>query len=57
MARDIRLCCLARAGIEVASHDPSWNYTNVLSSRDHFLGYLFLFLSEGLISNLNTSVM
>jgi hypothetical protein len=25
MARDIRLCCLARAGIEVASHDPPWN--------------------------------
>jgi hypothetical protein len=27
MARDIRLCCLARASIEVASHDPSWNST------------------------------
>jgi hypothetical protein len=27
MARDIRLCCLARAGIEVASHDPPWNST------------------------------
>jgi hypothetical protein len=27
MARDIRLCCLARAGIEVASHDPPWSST------------------------------
>jgi hypothetical protein len=27
MARDIRLCCLARAGIKVASHDPPWNST------------------------------
>jgi hypothetical protein len=27
VARDIRLCCLARAGIEVASHDPPWNST------------------------------
>jgi hypothetical protein len=27
MACDIRLCCLARAGIEVASHDPPWNST------------------------------
>jgi hypothetical protein len=25
MAHDIRLCCLARAGIEVVSHDPPWN--------------------------------
>jgi hypothetical protein len=27
MARNIRLCCLAHAGIEVASHDPPWNST------------------------------
>jgi hypothetical protein len=27
MARDIRLCCLAHTGIEVASHDPPWNTT------------------------------
>jgi hypothetical protein len=27
MAHDIRLCCLARAGIKVASHDPPWNST------------------------------
>jgi hypothetical protein len=51
MACDIRLCYSARTGIEVASHDPSWNCTNVLLSRDHFHGYLFLFLLEGLISN------
>jgi hypothetical protein len=29
-----RLCCLAHAGIEVSSHDPLWNYTNMLSSMD-----------------------
>jgi hypothetical protein len=27
-------CCLAHVGIEVASHDPLWNYTDVLSSID-----------------------
>jgi hypothetical protein len=32
-----RLCCLAHAGIEVSSHDPLWNYTNILSSIDLFL--------------------
>jgi hypothetical protein len=29
-----RLCCLAHAGIKVSSHDPLWNYTDVLSSID-----------------------
>jgi hypothetical protein len=29
-----RLCWLAHAGIEVSSHDPLWNYTDVLSSMD-----------------------
>jgi hypothetical protein len=52
-----KVCCSTRVGIEAASHDPSWNYTNGLSSHDHFLGYLFLFLLEGLISNQDTSVM
>jgi hypothetical protein len=32
-----RLCCLAHAGIKVSSHDPLWNYTNVLSPVDLFL--------------------
>jgi hypothetical protein len=36
MARDIRLCCLARAGIEVASHDPPLNSTDVMSPGGHF---------------------
>jgi hypothetical protein len=57
VACDIRLCCSACASIEVASHDPSWNCTKGLSSRNHFLGYLFLFLLKGLISNLDTSIM
>jgi hypothetical protein len=29
-----RLCCLVHTGIEVSSHDPLWNYTDVLSSVD-----------------------
>jgi hypothetical protein len=32
-----RLCCLAHVGIQVSSHDPLWNYTNILSSVDLFL--------------------
>jgi hypothetical protein len=27
-----RLCCLVHAGIDVSSHDPLWNYTDVWSS-------------------------
>jgi hypothetical protein len=27
-------CCLAHTGIEVPSHDPLWNYTDVLYSID-----------------------
>jgi hypothetical protein len=30
-------CCLAHAGTEVSSHDPLWNYTDMLSSVDSFL--------------------
>jgi hypothetical protein len=29
-----RFCCLAHDGTEVSSHDPLWNYTDVLSSVD-----------------------
>jgi hypothetical protein len=36
MARDIRLCCLARAGIKAASHDPPWNSTVEKSLCDQF---------------------
>jgi hypothetical protein len=36
MERDIRLCCLARAGIEVASHDPPWNSVVEKSLRGQF---------------------
>jgi len=43
-----RLCCSTRAGIEVPSHDPLQNCTNVLFSHKHFLGYLSLSLSEDL---------
>ena len=34
------LCYWVRAGIEVSSHDPLQNCTNVLFSRELFLGYL-----------------
>jgi hypothetical protein len=32
-----RLCCLAHAGTEVSSHDPLWNYINMLSFVDFSL--------------------
>jgi hypothetical protein len=48
VARDIRLCCLARAGIKVASHDPPWNPTHVMSSCGHFLVSLF-YLARSLV--------
>jgi hypothetical protein len=35
-----RLCCSARAGIMVSSHDPLQNNTNVLFSRELFLDCL-----------------
>jgi hypothetical protein len=31
------LCYSSDAGIKVSSHDPLWNYTNILSSVDLFL--------------------
>jgi hypothetical protein len=31
-----RLCYSLNAGIKVSSHDPLWNYTNILSSVDLF---------------------
>jgi hypothetical protein len=46
-----KVWCSARADIEVASHDPSWNCTNMLSSRDHFLRYLFLFVGRSYIKS------
>ena len=40
-------CCLAHAGIEVSSHDPLWNYTDVLSSIDLSLETIsMLFVKE-----------
>jgi hypothetical protein len=32
-----KIVLLVDAGIEVSSHDPLWNYTNILSSVDLFL--------------------
>ena len=46
-----RLCCSARAGIEVSSHDPLQNCTDVLLSRELFLGYLSLSCQEIYMSN------
>jgi hypothetical protein len=53
MARDIRLCCLARAGIEVASHDPPWNSTVEKSLCDQFE---VAFLSQLNTLKLNPSI-
>ena len=46
-----RLCCSARAGIEVSSHDPLQNYTDMLFSLELFLGYLSLSCQEIYMSN------
>jgi hypothetical protein len=47
-------CCLAHAGIKVASHDPLWNYTDVLSSINlslkHFLCCLWRDQATSIIS-------
>ena len=42
------LCCWVRAGIEVSSHDPLWNYTNELFSHELFPWLSLLILSEDL---------
>jgi hypothetical protein len=42
----IRLCCLAHVGIEVSSHDPLWNYNDVLSSVDLPLKQFLCCLSD-----------
>ena len=39
-----RLCSSTRTGIEVPSHDPLQNFTDVLFSCKLFLGYLSLYL-------------
>jgi hypothetical protein len=53
VVRDIRLCCLARADIEVASHDPPWNSTVEKSLCGQF-EVAFLIRLEDLGSNLST---
>jgi hypothetical protein len=37
---------LAHAGIEVSSHDPLWNYTDVLSSVDSSLETILVLFVE-----------
>ena len=46
------LCYWVRAGIEVSSHDPLQNCTNVLFSRELFLDYLSISTLRILISDL-----
>jgi hypothetical protein len=41
-----RLCCLAHAGIDVSSHDPLWNYINILSFVDFSLEMIFVLFAE-----------
>jgi hypothetical protein len=36
------ICYLVHAGIEVFSHDPLWNYTDVLSSMDLSLETIYM---------------
>jgi hypothetical protein len=49
-----RLCCLAHAGIEVSSHDPLWNYTNILSSVDLFLETISVLFVEAIKQHLSS---
>jgi hypothetical protein len=49
-----RLCCLARAGIKVSSHDPLWNYPNMLSSVDLFLETISVLFVEMIKQHLSS---
>ncbi len=49
-----RLCCLAHAGIEVSSHDPLWNYTNILSFVDLFLETISVLFVEVIKQHLSS---
>jgi hypothetical protein len=49
-----RFCCLAHAGIEVSSHDPLWNYTDVLSSVDSFLETISVLFVEVIKQHLSS---
>jgi hypothetical protein len=49
-----RLCCLAHAGIEVSSHDPLWNYTNILSFVDLFLETILVLFVEVIKQHLSS---
>jgi hypothetical protein len=40
------LCYSSDAGIKVSSHDPLWNYTNILSSVDLFLETISMLFVE-----------
>ena len=48
------LCCLAHAGIDVSSHDPLWNYTNILSSVDLFLETISVLFVEVIKQHLSS---
>jgi hypothetical protein len=49
-----RLCCLAHAGIEVSSHDPLRNYTNMLSFVDLFLETISVLFVEVIKQHLSS---
>jgi hypothetical protein len=49
-----RLCCLAHAGIEVSSHDPLWNYIDILSSMDFFLETISVLFVEVIKQHLSS---
>jgi hypothetical protein len=39
-------CCFAHAGIQVSSHDPLWNYTDVLSLADLSLETIYMLFDK-----------
>jgi hypothetical protein len=49
-----RLCCWAHAGIEVSSHDPLWNYTDVLSPVDVLLETISVLFVEMIKQHLSS---
>ena len=51
MGAHTRLCCSACASINVPSHDPLQNYTDVLFSCELLLGYLSLLCQKICMSN------
>jgi hypothetical protein len=48
------LCYSSDAGIKVSSHDPLWNYTDVLSPEDLFLETILVLFVEAIKQHLSS---